>query len=123
MNKTNPSAYGRHLLVDYYGCNPGILDDSDAILNALKAAATAANATIVNENVHRFSPYGVSAVLVIQESHLSIHTWPEDRYASADFYTCGDNTDPMAAHDVLRSLLEPREMDVQVINRGKRAVG
>jgi S-adenosylmethionine decarboxylase len=63
----------------------------------MQNAARAANATIIETAFHRFQPQGVSGVVVIQESHLSIHTWPETGYAAMDFYTCGDHTDPWAA--------------------------
>ena len=69
-------------------------------------AARAANATVINTSFHRFSPYGVSGVVVIHESHLSIHTWPEYGFAAVDLFTCGDTIDPWPAYEALKSDLK-----------------
>ncbi len=108
---------GRHLLVEYYDCNPEVLNDLQAIEASLIAAAKAANATIVQSIFHRFSPQGVSGVVVIEESHLSIHTWPEAGYAAVDFYTCGDS-DPALAHPVLLETLAAKNHEMLVVDRG-----
>ena len=68
---------GVHLLAEYWGCDPGILDDVEAIRQAMVDAAIAAETTIVQSVFHTFAPHGVSGVVVVEESHLSIHTWPE----------------------------------------------
>ncbi|MCD6443029.1 MAG: adenosylmethionine decarboxylase, partial [Thermotogae bacterium] len=82
---------GRHLLAEFYDCDPNILRDLETIREYLKEAAEVANATIVNWTFHQFSPQGVSGVVVIAESHLAIHTWPEYRYAAVDLFTCGED--------------------------------
>ena len=91
---------GRHLLVEYWGCVRDVLDDRFLLEASLQRAAIASNATIVSVVFHQFNPHGVSGVVVVEESHLSIHTWPEQGYAAVDFYTCGE-ADPMNAHAVL----------------------
>jgi spermidine synthase len=68
---------GRHVIVEYYDCSPEILSDVIAIETAMVDAAKEAGATVINSTFHHFSPFGVSGVVVIQESHLAIHTWPE----------------------------------------------
>ena len=83
-------------------------------------AANAANATVINTSFHRFSPYGVSGVVVIHESHLSIHTWPEHGFAAVDLFTCGDTSDPWAAYGVLKSDLEATHGTTREIDRGQR---
>ncbi len=107
----------RHLLVEYHGCNRELLDDLKGIEALMKVAAKAAGATIVASVFHPFTPQGVTGVLVIEESHLSIHTWPEHGYASVDFYTCGAGT-PERAHEVLREGLAAPRAEVLVIERG-----
>jgi len=84
-------------------------------------AAKEANATIVETAFHRFQPHGVSGVVVIQESHLSIHTWPETGYAAMDFYTCGDHTDPWAACEYAAKILGAKSMLTTEVKRGIEA--
>jgi len=91
---------GRHLLVEYTGCSLHALNDLERIEALMNEAAKAAGATIVASVFKPFEPHGVSGVVVIEESHLSIHTWPEHGYAAVDFYTCG-HADPQIANDVL----------------------
>jgi S-adenosylmethionine decarboxylase proenzyme len=96
---------GRHLLAEYYDCNANVLNNPSLIENLMKQAAEVCGATIVQNCFHRFSPYGVSGVVVIAESHLTIHTWPEHGYASVDLYTCGDTCKPDVAFEYLREHL------------------
>lgn len=109
--------FGRHLLVEYRGCRPAALDDKEQLERLMRTAAEEAGATIIQAILHQFSPQGVSGVVVVEESHLSIHTWPERGYAAVDFYTCGDCV-PTKAHEVLIRGLEPKEYQVLTIHRG-----
>lgn len=110
---------GRHLLVEYFGCNPSLLDDEEGIRTLMRGAAKAAGATEVAVVFHRFSPQGVSGVVVVEESHLSIHTWPEYGYAAVDFYTCGE-CDPRRGHVHLMRGLGAAEAEVMKVDRGLR---
>lgn len=83
------TALGRHLLVEYTGCDAAILADLPGITTAMLDAARASGATIVTHSFHHFSPHGISGAVIIAESHLAIHTWPEHRFAAVDFFTCG----------------------------------
>ncbi|WP_303674461.1 adenosylmethionine decarboxylase [Vampirovibrio chlorellavorus] len=112
---------GRHLLVEFYGCQPETLDSVTAIETHMNAAALACGATIVQSTFHRFQPWGVSGVVVIAESHLAIHTWPEHGYASVDLYTCGAHIEPLVAYEHLRLMLDARQTEVQQILRGNLA--
>jgi S-adenosylmethionine decarboxylase len=114
------NTFGRHLLVEYRGCNQALLDDQEALERLMIRAALSAGATIVTSSFHTFAPQGVSGVVVIQESHLSIHTWPEVGYASADFYTCGDCR-PELAHEALAQGLGSTDYEVIRVNRGLEA--
>ncbi len=109
---------GKHMLVEFYNCNAEVLDDVALVESIMNEAADVSGATIVQSNFHRFEPYGVSGVVVIAESHLSIHTWPEYQYASVDLYTCGDNVDPLLAYEHLKSKLQAQAVDLQMLHRG-----
>jgi S-adenosylmethionine decarboxylase proenzyme len=91
---------GRHLLVEYTGCDASVLDDLKRIEALMNEAARAAQTNIVASVFQPFEPQGVTGVVVVEESHLSIHTWPECGYAAVDFFTCGDSL-PERAHEVL----------------------
>lgn len=110
---------GRHLILDFWGCDPAMLDDLAALEDALACAAEAAGAHIVKRVMHGFSPHGVTGMLLLEESHLSIHTWPESGYAAIDFYTCGAG-DPALAEAPLAALLKPTRVARQSIVRGTR---
>ena len=111
------NTFGQHLLVEYFGCNNAVLNDATRIESVMRVAAEAALATVVATTFHRFSPQGVSGVLVIEESHLSIHTWPECGYAAVDFYTCGECR-PERAYEVLRRELGAERAEVMTVHRG-----
>lgn len=81
---------GRHIHLDLYGCTPGLLITPKASERILNAAAQAMGATIVGSHFHAFSPHGVSGVVVIAESHLTVHTWPEHDFAAVDVFSCGE---------------------------------
>ncbi len=106
-----------HLLVEYHGCDKALLDDLDRIESSLRAAAVAAGATVVAAAFHRFAPQGVSGVVVVEESHLSIHTWPEFGYAAVDVFTCGE-CDPPRAHEFLAEALGAARSEVMSVQRG-----
>lgn len=98
-----------------------MLTDVDAVAEMMEQAALEANATPITKAFHRFQPQGVSGVVVIQESHLSIHTWPETGYAAMDFYTCGDHTDPWAACEYAAKILRATNMRTTEVKRGIEA--
>lgn len=91
------NALGRHVLAEVHGCNPETLNDLQKVEHIMVSAALAAGAEVREVAFHKFSPQGVSGVVVISESHLAIHTWPELGYAAVDVFTCGDHVDPWDA--------------------------
>lgn len=109
---------GQHMLVEFYNCSPEALDNVAAIERDMNDAALACGATIVQSSFHRFEPWGVSGVVVISESHLAIHTWPEYGYASVDLYTCGETIDPLQAYEYLREKLQAKHAEIQTLKRG-----
>ncbi len=110
---------GVHYLLELRGCNPTVINDLPEVRRVLLEAARQANATIIDSRFHQFSPQGVSGVVVVGESHLSIHTWPEYGYASADVYTCG-HTDPMRAAAYIIEALQAKSAFCMIIGRGER---
>jgi S-adenosylmethionine decarboxylase len=107
----------RHLLVEYHGCDRALLDNLEAVRALMRSAAEAAGARVVAEVFHPYRPHGVTGVLVIEESHFSVHTWPECGYAAVDFYTCGDCV-PENAKDVLAVGLRAERVELVMIRRG-----
>ncbi len=112
-------ALGRHLVVEYFECDPERINDVPTIEHAMVEAAEEAGATIINSTFHHFSPFGVSGVVVIQESHLAIHTWPEYGYASVDIYTCGQSVDPWKAYKLLKEKFAAAHSSVIEMLRGQ----
>jgi S-adenosylmethionine decarboxylase len=107
----------RHIIADITSEDPRVLDDQAAILEAMTLAAKAANATILRTASHKFEPQGVTAFLLLSESHISVHTWPELNKAAVDIYTCGSHTDPEAGLEVLLEHLRAKCLTRQVIQR------
>lgn len=110
---------GRHILVEFHGCNADILNDVPRIEQDMIESAARAGATIINSVFHHFSPFGVSGVVVIQESHLAIHTWPEYRYAAVDLFTCGDSVNPWVSYESLKAAFRAEHGSAVEINRGQ----
>ncbi|EHR78821.1 spermidine synthase [Thermococcus litoralis DSM 5473] len=109
---------GMHVVLDLYECDPEILDDMEKIEEILTKAAEVANATIIDKRFHKFSPQGVSGVVVVSESHIAIHTWPEHGYAAVDVYTCGDHTMPLKASEYIIKELKCKKPTVVKLDRG-----
>lgn len=116
------ASLGRHIIVEYYDCDPMLMNDVVHIEQSMEQAAKTAGATIINSTFHYFSPYGVSGVVVIQESHLAIHTWPEYGYASVDLFTCGGEVDPWVAYKELKNLLKAGHGSALELSRGEMAL-
>ena len=114
------NALGRHLLMELEDCDEETLNDLEALKTAMLTAADEAGATVMSESFHRFAPHGISGVVVIAESHLCIHTWPEYGYAAADIFTCGTSVQPEKAAELLVEKLGARKHSVQEIPRGLR---
>ena len=109
---------GRHVFIEYYNCDKDILKDHDVIEALMNEAARVAGATIVESCFHTFNPYGVSGAVIISESHLTIHTWPEYGYAAVDVFTCGDTVNHWLAEDYLQSALKAEMSDSYEVGRG-----
>lgn len=110
-------ALGNHILVEFMNCDPSVMNDAASIEKDMVEAARKAGATVINSTFHHFSPYGVSGVVVIQESHLAIHTWPEWGYAAVDLFTCGE-MDAWISFDYLKKCFSSDSYSAIEIKRG-----
>jgi S-adenosylmethionine decarboxylase len=108
----------KHLLAELHGCDRALLNDAERLQALMRAAAEEARAHVVGEVTRRYVPHGVTCVLVLEESHFSLHTWPEAAYAAADFYTCG-SLRPELALELLRDGLSATRFDVLSVERGR----
>jgi S-adenosylmethionine decarboxylase len=111
-------ALGRHLLLELKICNKEVLDDLNFLKECLNEAAIQCGATVVGESFYHFSPYGVSGVVNIAESHIAIHTWPEHRYAAVDVFTCGNDVEPEKAAKLIIERLEAQSHSLIELRRG-----
>ena len=112
-----PQVIGKHALFELHGGNPNLLNDEDFVKSALTEAAEVAGATLLSLVSHKFSPQGVTAVALLSESHISLHSWPEFGFASIDCYTCGSHTDPEAACKSLKNAFESTYSSIRLLRR------
>ncbi len=101
-----------------YDCPPEVIDDLEHVRVALREAAKAARSTLLHEAAHAFEPQGVTALGLLAESHISVHTWPELGYAAADVFTCGEHAEPRAACEHLARVLRAGRFELRTIERG-----
>lgn len=116
-------ALGRHLLLELFDCDVEAINNLEAVKTALVEAARRARATIVDVIFHEFNPFGISGVVVIAESHLSIHTWPEYRYAAVDIFSCGSMLQPDKAVAYLVEQFGAERMSIVELRRGVQVRG
>ena len=109
---------GSHLLIELFNCDQTSLEKKESVGQAMMEAAKASEATVVTESFHEFMPYGVSGAVIIQESHYTIHTWPEHGYAAVDLFYCGGTIHVDRAIDVLRDQFKPGRIKFLVVRRG-----
>ena len=108
---------GNHLLLELYGCNREKLNDELYLRCQLNSAAKLAKASVLNIVSNKFEPFGVTAIALLAESHLSIHTWPESQYSAIDIFTCGRNMNPNLASQYLIASLEASNHLLKTIAR------
>ena len=118
VNKDNKLIYeSKHFLLELYRCDPDKLNDESFLRCILNNAAKLANATVLNLISNKFEPQGVTAIALLAESHLSIHTWPEANYSAVDIFTCGQNMKPEISCKYLIEALMAEEHLLRIINR------
>ncbi len=112
------AALGKHLLLELKDCDTGLLNDMDYLREALSDVARLIGATVIKDSFYQFSPQGISGVVIIAESHISIHTWPEYSYAAVDVFTCGDVIEPAKAVKPLTEKLKAGSTSYIELKRG-----
>ena len=111
-------AYGIHCFAELYDCPGELLNDKDYVTQAVRDAVKQGMATLIGEVSHSFHPQGVTALALIAESHVAVHTWPECGYAAADVFTCGDQASAERACEYLISALQAKRHVLKKIERG-----
>ena len=111
----------KHLLLELYKCDYEKLNDESFLRCALDRAAKLAKATVLNLISNKFEPQGVTAIALLSESHISIHTWPESNYSAIDIFTCGQHMMPELASQYLIEALKAEEHSLRVIDRNPPA--
>jgi S-adenosylmethionine decarboxylase len=109
---------GNHLIVELYDCREEIINDARSVEKALIEAVRISGAAMVQSVVHEFNPHGISGVIVIEESHFSVHTWPEYGYCALDIFTCGDEIDHYSALQYLKEAFQAQHLSVTEMKRG-----
>ena len=109
--------HSNHLLLELYGCDYEKLNDESFLRCSLNRAAKFAKATVLNLISNKFEPQGVTAIALLAESHISIHTWPESKYSAVDIFTCGQNMKPELASKYLIDTLKAEEHFLRVMKR------
>lgn len=119
METLTKKALGIHTILEFEGCPAQRLVNSGEVEQAFREAARRSNATVVDSLFHYFNPHGVSGIVVIAQSHFSVHTWPEHNYAAIDFFTCSDDVDIEVAIRHLRDRLQPKRIKRKTLSRGE----
>ena len=108
---------GTHIVADFWDCD--FNDNADHLRKLLINAAHVSNATVLGSVVHQFEPEGSTALVLLAESHISAHTWPEYGYIAIDIFTCGHNMKPEVAIDYLKAALKPKKIQKHTLSRGE----
>ena len=109
---------GNHLIVEMYDCCPDAINNVDYVESSMKAAVEISGATMVESVIHEFNPHGVSGAIVVEESHFTVHTWPEYGYCALDIFTCGTEVDYYSALNHLKKMFKSGNVSVSEIKRG-----
>lgn len=109
---------GVHVIAEFYGCNPNVLNDLKFINTVLKKTVSGAGFNQISSKLHQFNPHGVTGFILLSESHISIHTWPELEYAAIDVFSCGAKKKAIKALEILKKELKPKSVKKVIIHRG-----
>lgn len=112
------STFGRHVTIDTWGVDFNLLNDSKLLQHHMIEAAEVCGATVLSVQAKQFEPQGATVLVLLSESHLSIHTYPEKGFAALDCYTCGETVDPEVAIDFMVKALQPERVYARKIIRG-----
>ena len=110
--------FGSHFIIELINCSPAKLRKVKDVKQIMGEVIQESKTTVVKSSFHQFQPEGVTGMILIEESHFTIHTWPEESYAAADIFTCGHEMDPYIAMEVMKERFEAKEIRYQIIKRG-----
>ncbi|MBN2533364.1 MAG: adenosylmethionine decarboxylase [Spirochaetales bacterium] len=111
-------ALGSHLLIELYNCDSGIINNGARMEEIMLESVRISGATAIKPAFHQFNPHGISGVVLIAESHFSIHTWPEYGYCALDIFTCGDEIDSAKSLEYLKQVLGSTSVSIMEVKRG-----
>lgn len=111
---------GLHVILEFYDCDTKILNNLKKLEDGLSKSAEYSGATIVSSNFHQYLPIGISGVIILKESHLAVHTWPEYNFAAIDLFTCHDSVDFDIIQKSISDLLKSSRFETKFIDRGLR---
>ncbi len=117
IKSSSTDKHGKHCILELYECDEFKLNDEAFLRTTITIAAKLAGATLLHLITHRFEPQGVTGMALLAESHISVHTWPENGYAAVDVFTCGDHTMPDKACEILRSELNAKRFSLKSFQR------
>lgn len=118
IENKNPKKYlGIHLIAEFWGGR--IIEDRKKIREILIKAVKKANNTPLGILIHRFQPQGLTGIVLLAESHIAIHSWPEFKYVAIDIYTCGNKANPMKALEYIKKQFRPKKSEIKKIKRGR----
>lgn len=118
MRRRPTQVLGKHAIYDLSGCDAALMNSPSLLREIVMQAATVAEITVLGSMDHHFEPQGYSIVLILEESHLSLHTWPENGYVSIDLFSCSARTDFAAVHEFLVGRLRPVNSQFSLLKRG-----
>jgi S-adenosylmethionine decarboxylase len=113
------STFGRHVAMDTWGVDFDVLNDAKTLQHHMVEAAKACGATVLSVQAQQFEPQGATVLVLLSESHISIHTYPEKGFAALDCYTCGETVDPQVAIEYMVSVLKPKQVYPKMLKRGE----
>lgn len=116
---TQTTTVGVHILAEFYGVDSGLLSDIKPVEDILELAVRESKVNKLNSKYHQFQPQGVTGFVLLGESHISIHTWPEKNFLALDIFTCGNAEKAHKAYDVLLKNFKPKDVHKTVKDRGK----
>lgn len=118
VQKTNQQQYaGIHLIAEFW--NGKIIEDTEKIKKILTEAVKKAKCTPLKTVIYKFSPQGITGVVLLAESHIALHVWPEFDYLAIDIFTCGNKAMPHKALEYFEKVFQPKKIEVKEIERGK----
>jgi len=110
--------FGIHYVIEFSGCDPTVIRSAECIKKILLEACKKAGVKVLNASFHQFRGGGASGIVLVSESHFSIHTWPEHKYAAVDILTCGQNMTPEKAITFIRTAFRSKKVSMKKLKRG-----